>query len=104
MKLSKEVKECFGVSLFLVLCVAILCALAGCANPQTKVVYQPYEVKVPGPVVKCKVQVPEKPEFFLDAPGIERLTDFEKGQAMIGELEQRRAYEKELEAAVLECQ
>lgn len=88
----------------LMLLVAVL--LSGCWNPlkpdvEIRIVKEPYEVKVPVPV-PCKATMPEKPVFVVDA--VQKTADvLEKGTAVMTELEQRRQYERVLEAAMLAC-
>ena len=77
-----------------------LCALllAGCASAPPKTV----EVRVPVSV-PCKAPTVQAPDWALNhvAPGAGL---FVQVQDLITELEQRRAYEAELEAAVKSCQ
>lgn len=81
---------------------AILLAglLAGCAGKE--VVQEVVEVKilVPVPCVKSEVA---KPNWLLDNPKIAEATYFDKGNTALQEIEQRRAYERELEAVIKAC-
>jgi hypothetical protein len=61
---------------------------------------QSVEVKVP---VRCDVQIPARPAWPLDDPALVRKDLHVKGRAAIAELEQRRAYEARLEAALRAC-
>lgn len=76
-------------------------ALAGCAT-DTVLVREPVEVKV---VVKvpCLDKPVEKPEFALDLEDLRSKDLYTKGAAMIKEIEQRRDYEKKMEAAMQTC-
>lgn len=75
--------------------------LSACATDQI-VVKEAKEVLVPVPV-PCKVVVPPRPSFKLDGQEVRGQGLFYKGNAALIELEQRRQYELELEAALLSC-
>ena len=75
--------------------------LAGCTPPST-IIKEPVEVLVP--VAKaCPVEYPEKPFWALDEPGLKEANVFNKVNAALKEIEQRRGYERELEAALGVC-
>lgn len=74
--------------------------LAGCACKPI-IVKEPVEVKVPVPV-PCVAEVPAKPQWELDKY-LKSGTLFERGNAALIEIEQRREYEAQLEAVVLHC-
>lgn len=76
----------------------LIALMAGCASAPPRTV----EVRVPVSV-PCKAPAVEAPDWSLNhvAPGAGL---FAQVQAMIAELEQRRAYEAELEAAARACQ
>lgn len=81
--------------------------LAGCisnpfkSDPEIRIVKEPYEVKVPVPV-PCKATMPEKPVFAVDV--VSKSADtLDKGTSVMTELEQRRQYERVLEAAMIAC-
>jgi PBP1b-binding outer membrane lipoprotein LpoB len=82
---------------------ALALLLSGCAATQSpQIVYKPVEVQVPV-AVPCKIQAPDVPKWALDSvsPGADV---YVKGRALVAELQQRIAYEKELLAAVASCQ
>lgn len=83
--------------IFPVLFLAVL-ALTGCgaSMPTTQEVRVP--VRVP-----CKVEAPNKPAFVVDGLPIGAPID-EQMKALRAERHQRKAYERELEAAVRSCQ
>lgn len=81
--------------------IALCLCLAACCPPQM-VVREPVEVKVPVPV-PCKIDLPQKPIWQLDYPEVRSAGLFVKGNSALVELEQRRQYERELEAALLAC-
>lgn len=78
----------------------------GCATkpppPEVKVEFVPQRVEVPVQV-RCKIDFPEKPAFALDDPSLQSKTVFDKATAALVEIEQRRAYEERLEAALHAC-
>lgn len=80
--------------------------LTGCPKPikpdvEIRIVKEPYEVKVPVPV-PCKATIPVKPVFLVDT--VSKSADvLDKGTTVMKELEQRRQYERVLEAAMLAC-
>ncbi len=73
--------------------------LAGC---NTKVIREPVEVQVMVPV-PCLQAAVAKPSWILDNPDVAKKNVFDKMLAVLQELEQRRAYEAELEAAMQAC-
>lgn len=75
---------------------------AGCAAEQ-KVIYEPQEVKVIVPV-PCQVPDVQEPNWLLDNAEVKGKTFYEKGILALRELEQRRAYEEELKAAIKACE
>jgi hypothetical protein len=77
---------------------------AGCATPppETKIEYVPQRVEVPVQV-RCKVEFPEHAPYALDDPALKDKTVFDKTTAALVEIEQRRAYEERLEAALKVC-
>jgi hypothetical protein len=80
----------------------IFLPLVGCATPQQTVVKVPKEVLVPIPV-PCKGKA-DKPDYILDDPRVLNLPLLSKCAAMLGEVEQREAYEKELESILRSCE
>lgn len=80
-------------------------ALVGCAG--TKVVYQPYEVRVPV-AVPCAAPAPEAPDWATRGmPHVDPKTGTNLDIAvdkLVAEREQRRGYEDKLRAAVKGCQ
>lgn len=82
--------------------IAVTClVLTGCVTTPV-VIKEPVEVKV---LVKvpCVERLPEKPIFALDDPSLKSRGLYEKGVAMLREIEQRRDYEKQLEAELEAC-
>jgi len=74
--------------------------LAGCgAAPLIK---EPIEVKIPVAIL-CLSEPVAKPSWILDNPDLATQNVFEKALALIQELEQRREYERQLEAVLLAC-
>jgi hypothetical protein len=73
--------------------------LSACGGDQILV---PVEVKIPIEV-PCRAPHVEKPMFALD---VAKTSDklYSKGVATIAEIEQRKAYETRLEAALKACQ
>ncbi|MDE1901537.1 MAG: hypothetical protein KGI37_07835 [Alphaproteobacteria bacterium] len=82
-----------------VLGVAVLFGLCACAAPQP--VLKPMEVDVPVSV-PCKVTAPQRPDFAL-AHATPAQTIFEKVRAALVELDQRKAYEAQLESKITAC-
>ena len=78
------------------------CATQKCPPPETKVEYVPQRVDVSVPV-RCKVAFPERPAYALEDPALKDKTSFDKTTAALVEIEQRRAYEEKLEAALKVC-
>ena len=85
----------------LLILTALSLSLAACCPPQL-IVKEPVEVKVPVPV-PCQIQPPQKPIWQLDYPAVRSAGLFVKGNSALIELEQRRQYERELEAALSAC-
>lgn len=83
------------------LTILICLALAGCC-PKPSIIREPVEVMVPVPV-PCDAKLPVKPIWKLDAPEVRKAGLFLKGNSSLQELEQRRQYERELEAALSAC-
>jgi hypothetical protein len=78
----------------------LLLLLASCASEQ--VVYKPVEISIPI-AVECKIEalpVPTWPMLSLN----EKIGLFDAVKAFISELELRKGYEAQLEAAVKSCQ
>jgi hypothetical protein len=78
------------------------CATQKCPPPETKVEYVPQRVEVSVPV-RCKVVFPARPAYALEDPALKDKTSFDKTTAALVEIEQRRAYEEKLEAALKVC-
>lgn len=74
--------------------------LAGCC-PKPTIIREPVEVKVPV-AVPCGAKQPEKPKWAMDTLTASA-NIFDKGLAAIKEIEQRRQYERELEATLKAC-
>ena len=81
---------------------ASACATQKCPPPETKVEYVPQRVEVSVPV-RCRVAFPARPAYALEDPGLKDKTSFDKTTAALVEIEQRRAYEEKLEAALKVC-
>lgn len=84
----------------------ILTTLTACATvPSEKPVVVSETVEVQVPITQlCNVEVPKKPVWMLDDPSTNALSDsFERMTAALKEIEQRRVYEAELEAALKHC-
>lgn len=77
--------------------------LVACGTVEPQTIVRTVEVKVPGLPVPCRVEPIPKPLFALDAA---KKSDalYPKGSAVLAELQQRKAYEEKLEAAVKSCQ
>lgn len=85
------------------LVIIILFWLSGCAAPEPRVVKEPVEVKVPV-MVRCLVPRVERPSWaFSDVKPDDPRFLIRGGRALMAEIEQRRAYELELEAAIDAC-
>jgi hypothetical protein len=86
------------------LALSLTLGLCACATkpPETKIEYVPQRVEVPVQV-RCKVQYPEHPPYAMDDPALKDKTVFDKATAALVEIEQRRAYEERLEAALKVC-
>lgn len=69
--------------------------LAGCSTTPER-----FEVPVSVP---CKAPIPAKPVFATEILAKDANV-FERAKAVLAEIKQRRAYETELEAAILACQ
>ena len=77
--------------------------LSGCCSLCPPVVIkEPVEVKVPVPV-PCVTDVPKRPAWQLDLKEVRSAGLFIRGNSALVELEQRRAYEAELEAVLIAC-
>lgn len=74
----------------------------GCSLCPPTIIKEPVEVKVPVPV-PCKVEIPSKPVWQLDLQEVRSAGLFVRGNSALIELEQRRRYEAELEAALTAC-
>lgn len=74
-------------------------ALSGCFGGTT--VVRPVEVDIPIPV-PCKSPEVVKPSFGLDRVKVTQGI-FDKGKAALSELNERKAYETRLEAALSAC-
>jgi len=81
---------------------SLVLLLSACCPKPLVVVKEAVEVKIPVPV-PCKVEMPAKPVWQLDYPATRSAGLFVKGNSALVELEQRRQYERELEAALLAC-
>lgn len=73
--------------------------LAGCAS--TPIAVKPNESRVIV-AVPCNTTIPEKPQFAFDALAI-GADIWSQVVALLADREQRKGYEKELEAALVEC-
>jgi hypothetical protein len=62
----------------------------------------PQLVEVPVPL-RCTARVPQRPHWPLDDPALSSKDLYTKGMAALAEIEQRRAYEARLEAALRAC-
>lgn len=81
----------------------LLCLLvAGCATCTPEIIREPVEVRIPVSVRCVKAAIP-KPNWIMDNAVVARSNVFEKGTAALQELEQRRQYERLLEAAIAAC-
>ena len=81
---------------------ASACATQKCPPPETKVEYVPQRVEVSVPV-RCRVAFPARPAYALEDRALKDKTSFDKTTAALVEIEQRRAYEEKLEAALKVC-
>jgi hypothetical protein len=81
---------------------ASACATQKCPPPETKVEYVPQRVEVTVPI-RCRVAFPAHPAYALEDPTLKDKTSFDKTTAALVEIEQRRAYEEKLEAALKVC-
>jgi hypothetical protein len=81
---------------------ASACATQKCPPPETKVEYVPQRVEVTVPI-RCRVAFPARPAYALEDPTLKDKTSFDKTTAALVEIEQRRAYEEKLEAALKVC-
>lgn len=75
--------------------------LSGCQCKPT-IIKEPVEVIKPVPV-PCKVELPKRPVWQMDYPEVRSAGLFVKGNSALLELEQRRQYERELEAVLKTC-
>lgn len=80
----------------------LACGLAGCALfKPAPVEYVPYETRVPIPV-PCAAEIP--PELAWATNGLKKADTLDdKAKALLGEREQRIAYEAKLKAATDGC-
>ena len=83
------------------LALSSLVLLAGCATQEPLSVATPKEVLIPVPVA-CDIQV-ARPHYMLDNKEVLDLSLLAKCAACLSEIEQREAYEKQLEAAIKAC-
>lgn len=75
--------------------------LSACATDQV-VVHDTVEVKVPVPV-PCVTDVPVCPPYKLDTEDLRGKSIYTQSNAVLVELEQRRACEAELRAVLVKC-
>lgn len=75
--------------------------ILGCSQHPV-VIKEPVEVKVPV-AVPCEVQLPDRPVWAMDTPGLKKENILTKGVEALREVEQRHQYEIELEAALKAC-
>jgi hypothetical protein len=85
----------------IILLVASCAMLTACA-PKQLIVHDTVEVKVPVPV-PCVTQIPPRPTYKLDETDLTGKSMYLQGNAVLTELEQRRAREAELEAVLQAC-
>jgi hypothetical protein len=90
-----------GIWLLALTPLACACATK-CPPPETKVEFVPQRVEVPVQV-RCKIDFPPRPSYALDDPSLKDKSFFDKATAALVEIEQRRAYEERLEAALSAC-
>lgn len=77
--------------------------LSGCCSLCPPVIVkESVEVKVPVPV-PCATEIPKRPVWQLDLKEVRSAGLFVRGNSALIELEQRRAYEAELEAVIVAC-
>lgn len=76
--------------------------MAGCSTCPPTVVAEAKEVKVPVPV-PCISELPQHPDWELNKYLDGQASLFEKWNAALIELEQRREYEAQLEALMVQC-
>jgi hypothetical protein len=77
-----------------------LFALAACAHASVEPVVQTVEIKVPVPV-PCRIHV-GKPKFAADHSNLNENID-NQAKTLLVDREQRKAYERKLEAGVKGC-
>jgi len=90
----------YYMAVLAVACVPFL-TLTGCCPP-AKIIKEPVEVRVSVPV-PCLSKLPSKPVWAITNPAFTYKGLYPRTQTAIAELEQRRAYERSLEAAMLTC-
>ena len=78
------------------------CATQKCPPPEQKIEYVPQRVEVPVEV-RCRIEIPARPAYALDDPALIDKDLLAKASAALTEIEQRRAYEEKLEAALRTC-
>lgn len=84
---------------------AIILAISGCATQETKLHIERVEVPIPVP---CNIIAPKKPvmpfteSVNTDIPGT-KPDLFGDVRRMLAEIENRKGYESELEAAIKSC-
>jgi hypothetical protein len=72
--------------------------------PAREIKVEPVSQTVEVPVqVRCKIDLPARPSYALDDPSLKDRSFFDKATAALVEVEQRRAYEERLEAALKAC-
>lgn len=82
---------------------ALVLLLAGCAVEPATIIREPVEVRVAVPVA-CQVPAVERPAWATEAiEAAEPRVVIRGGRALMAEVEQRRAYEARLEAALDAC-
>ncbi len=79
--------------------IAACLVLTGCCKPT--IIKEPIEVKVPVPV-PCVDKPVDKPKWSLDVATADA-SIFDKVTLGLKEIEQRRQYERELEAVLAPC-
>lgn len=85
---------------FTAVIICLLLLLTGCSPPS--VIREPFEVKIPVPV-PCAVSLPSRPVWELDKKEVINGSLFVQGNGALIEIEQRRAYADQLEAALTAC-
>jgi hypothetical protein len=75
------------------------CATQRCPPPEPKIEYVPQRVGVPVEV-RCRIEIPARPAYALDDPALVDKDLLARTAAALTGIEQRRAYEEKLEAAL----